>query len=88
MCRQGDILLIPFPYSDLSATKKCPILVLSNSSYNVSHHDLIVATITSKKSVWRRILWDYLVNSSKAVSKTCLTQRRMKNLQMSMKQEG
>jgi mRNA interferase MazF len=47
MYRQGDILLIPFPYSDLSATKQRPVLVLSNSSYNMTHHDLVVAAITS-----------------------------------------
>lgn len=47
MYKQGDILLIPFPYSDLSTTKQRPVLVLSNSRYNLSHHDLVVAAITS-----------------------------------------
>jgi mRNA interferase MazF len=47
MYKQGDILLIPFPYSDLSATKQRPVLVLSNSHYNESHQDIVVAAITS-----------------------------------------
>jgi mRNA interferase MazF len=47
MYRQGDIVLIPFPYSDLSTTKQRPVLVLSNTTYNKSQSDLVVAAITS-----------------------------------------
>ena len=47
MYKQGDILLIPFPYSDLSATKQRPVLVLSNTSYNLVNQDIVVAAITS-----------------------------------------
>lgn len=47
MYRQGDILLIPFPFSDLSSTKQRPVLVLSNSEYNRSQQDIVVAAITS-----------------------------------------
>lgn len=47
MYKQGDIPLIPFPYSDISATKQRPVLVLSNSNYNSSNQDIVVAAITS-----------------------------------------
>ncbi len=47
MYRQGDIVLIPFPYSDLSTTKQRPVLVLSNTNYNQVQSDLVVAAITS-----------------------------------------
>ena len=47
MYRQGDIVLIPFPYSDVSATKQRPVLVLSNTNYNQMQSDLVVAAITS-----------------------------------------
>jgi len=47
MYKQGDILLIPFPYSDLSATKQRPVLVVSNSTYNSVNQDIIVVAITS-----------------------------------------
>jgi mRNA interferase MazF len=45
MYKQGDILLIPFPYSDLTATKQRPVLVLSNSHYNESHQDIVVVAL-------------------------------------------
>jgi len=47
MYKQGDILLIPFPYTDLMATKQRPVLVLSNTNYNGLHQDIVVAAITS-----------------------------------------
>ncbi|MDQ0167274.1 mRNA interferase MazF [Bacillus horti] len=47
MYKQGDILLIPFPNTDLSSTKQRPVLVLFNSNYNESNQDIVVAAITS-----------------------------------------
>ncbi|MBB6669992.1 type II toxin-antitoxin system PemK/MazF family toxin [Cohnella nanjingensis] len=47
MYKQGDIVLIHFPFSDLSATKQRPVLILSNTTYNKSQSDLVVAAITS-----------------------------------------
>ncbi len=31
MYKQREIVLLPFPYSDLSAIKKRPILIISNN---------------------------------------------------------
>ena len=47
MYKQGDILLIPIPFTDLSSNKKRPVLVLSSNQYNKSADDLIIAAITS-----------------------------------------
>lgn len=47
MHNQGDILLIPIPFSDLSSIKKRPVIVLSNDDYNSKTDDIIVAAITS-----------------------------------------
>jgi mRNA interferase MazF len=47
MYKQGDILLIPIPFSDLTSSKKRPVLVLSNSEYNSKTEDIVVAAITS-----------------------------------------
>jgi mRNA interferase MazF len=43
--KQGDIVLIPFPFSDLSATKQRPAVIISKDSIN--HQNYIVAKITS-----------------------------------------
>jgi mRNA interferase MazF len=45
--RRGDVVLVPFPFSDLSATKVRPAVVVSGSSYHCSEPDLILAAITS-----------------------------------------
>jgi mRNA interferase MazF len=47
MFDQGEILLIPVPFSNLSSVKKRPVLVLSNIAHNASSRDIIVIAITS-----------------------------------------
>jgi hypothetical protein len=34
MPSQGDIILIPIPFTDLSSQKRRPVIVISNDSYN------------------------------------------------------
>jgi mRNA interferase MazF len=41
---KGDVVVLPFPYSDLSSTKKRPALVLAN----LQGDDIILCQITSK----------------------------------------
>lgn len=48
MYNQGDILLIPIPFTDLTTTTQRPVLVLSNDQYNQNTDDLLVAAITSQ----------------------------------------
>jgi mRNA interferase MazF len=45
--RQGDIALVPFPFSDLSAQKVRPVLILSNDSYNRQSADVVVCGLTT-----------------------------------------
>lgn len=47
MHKQRDILLIPIPFSDLTSSKKRPVVVISNDTYNSKTQDLVVAAITS-----------------------------------------
>lgn len=44
---QGDVILVPFPYTDLSAAKQRPALVLSNAAFNAASPDLVVCAMTS-----------------------------------------
>ena len=46
--RRGDIVLVSFPFTDLTATKKRPALVISPDSLNQLSQDLILAAITSQ----------------------------------------
>lgn len=46
--QRGDVLLVPFPYSDLSTTKVRPAVVVSSVLYHALEPDLILAAITSK----------------------------------------
>ncbi len=48
MYKQKEIVLVPFPYSDLSSIKKRPVLIISNNDYNMKFNDVIVTVITSK----------------------------------------
>ena len=44
---QGEILLVPFPFSDLSSIKQRPVLVLSKKQDNLECEDIITCGITS-----------------------------------------
>lgn len=46
--QRGDVVLVPFPYSDLSTTKQRPAVVVSGSTYHQSEPDLILAAITGQ----------------------------------------
>lgn len=44
---QGEIVIVPFPFSDLNMTKQRPVLILSNNRHNSSSDDIITCGITS-----------------------------------------
>jgi len=48
--RQRDIVLIPIPFSDLTSTKRRPVVILSNDQHNERSEDVLVAAMTSKLS--------------------------------------
>ncbi len=46
--KRGSIVLVPFPFTNLSAIKRRPALVISSDEYNAVTGDAIIAQITSK----------------------------------------
>jgi mRNA interferase MazF len=44
----GDVVLVPFPFTDQSGTKKRPAVVVSSSGYNSSRRDIVIMAITSQ----------------------------------------
>ncbi|MEX0718785.1 MAG: type II toxin-antitoxin system PemK/MazF family toxin [Planctomycetaceae bacterium] len=47
-CDPGDVVLVRFPFTDLSSHKKRPAVVVSPASYSAKHGDLIVVALTSQ----------------------------------------
>ena len=44
----GDIVLVPFPFTDQSTTKQRPAVVVSSASYHDARRDLILMAVTSQ----------------------------------------
>ncbi len=45
---KGDLVLIPFPFTDLSTAKQRPALIVSSNWFNRQQNDIIVMAITSQ----------------------------------------
>ena len=50
MFRQGDIVLVKFPFTNLENFKRRPVLVISGNLFNSKTSDIIVCGITSNLS--------------------------------------
>jgi mRNA interferase MazF len=48
--RRGDVVLIPFPYTDLSASKTRPAVVVSSDIYHAARSELLLAYVSSQIS--------------------------------------
>lgn len=44
----GDVVLVPFPFSDQAGTKKRPAVVVSSQGYNANRRDILIMAITSQ----------------------------------------
>ncbi len=45
----GDIVLVPFPFTNQSVTKRRPAVVISSQAYHRSRPDLIIMAVTSQQ---------------------------------------
>jgi len=44
---QGEIVLVPYPFTDLSEIKNRPVLIISNNMHNVDSEDIVTCGVTS-----------------------------------------
>ena len=45
--KRGDVILVPFPFAELTAAKARPAVVVSGDSYHRTENKIIVAAVTS-----------------------------------------
>ena len=46
--RFGDVVLVPFPFTDQTVTKKRPAVVVSSDAYQQQRPDIILIAVTSQ----------------------------------------
>jgi mRNA interferase MazF len=44
----GDVVLVPFPFTDQTGVKKRPAIVVSSAAYHAQRRDLIIIAVTSQ----------------------------------------
>jgi mRNA interferase MazF len=49
--RFGDVVLVPFPFTDQTGTKKRPAVVVSSAAYHRERSDIILMAVTSQTRV-------------------------------------
>lgn len=70
----GDVVLVPFPFTDQSTSKQRPAVVISSAKYLSAKPDLIIMAVTSQLHQARSSLevalaeWKRQVSSSRASS--------------------
>src|SRR5437667_3316019 len=51
----GDVVLVPFPFTDQSAVKRRPAVVISSTDYHTDHINLILMGISSQVTASPRV---------------------------------
>lgn len=49
--KQGEVILTPFPFSNLEKEKLRPSVIISNDNYNKKFEDILVVPMTSNLNV-------------------------------------
>jgi mRNA-degrading endonuclease toxin of MazEF toxin-antitoxin module len=75
MPSQGDILLVPVPFTDLSTHKQRPVVVVSNDSYNRQMTDVVEAAAKSATGMTRNhiptsLSWQALFHTTNTFRRT------------------
>jgi mRNA interferase MazF len=51
-CKQWDVVVVPFPFSNQAGTKRRPAVVLSDHSFNIRGHTVLAMVTTSGHRSW------------------------------------
>lgn len=83
-CKTWDIVLVPFPFTNLQTTKKRPALIISPDSYNEGP-DVIILFVTSNVQAFGRT-GDTLIEKWKesGLPKPSMTRMKFATLERSM----
>ncbi len=76
MYEQRDVVLIPFPYSDLTGSKQRPAIIISNKKVNETE-DRICCLITSKQPDEGLLISDNLFENEKLPFKSWVKPHRI-----------
>ena len=52
ICDRWDVVIVPFPFSEKTGSKRRPALVVSNSAFNRSGHTVLVMITTRGHHPW------------------------------------
>ncbi|MBI4918981.1 type II toxin-antitoxin system PemK/MazF family toxin [archaeon] len=71
---QRELILLPFPFSDLSGKKVRPALIISNDRFNKSSEDVIVCAVTSNvnKSPYSVVITQKELEGGTLFVKSCI----------------
>lgn len=58
--RQGEIVLVPVPFTDLSSRKRRPVVIVSTDAYNASGVDMVVVAMTSNPI---QTTWSFMIST-------------------------
>ena len=75
-CKRWELVLVPFPFTDLSSAKRRPDLIVSPDSYNAGK-DVVIAYVTSQVTAPPQI-GDYKIQRWKAAGLPKPSMVRMK----------
>src|SRR5436309_2573342 len=46
--KRGDVVLVPFPFTDLTGSKQRPAIIVSSYAFNAGHSDVLLVAVTSQ----------------------------------------
>ena len=75
MPKQGDIVLVPIPFTDLSSAKRRPVIVISRDDYQASTSDMLVVAMTSNLAA---VPFSFVLNQSDLTTGTLKNPSRVR----------